>query len=108
MWCSLSPYSFDVSPSSTDAPHFTHDSIPMGVIPVLSTISTQYREVLHRMIASANTVYRNFLKSEEGFGFYGTVSIIGKRRSFLRVRLIWYKRNDLKYVDLQAIAWVLF
>ena len=76
--CSLSPYSFDVSPSLADALHFTHDSIPMGIIPVLSTVSVQYQEVLHQMIANANTIYQDFLKSEEGFGFCGTVSIIGE------------------------------
>lgn len=76
-FCSLSPYSFDVSPSPMDAPHFTHDSIPIGVIPVLSTISPQYREALRRTIATANSVYRDFLKSEKGLRFSGTVSIIG-------------------------------
>ncbi|XP_065202321.1 protein retinal degeneration B isoform X2 [Planococcus citri] len=74
---SLSPYSFDVSPSSTDAPHFTHDSIPMGVIPVLSTISTNYIDALNKMIHNANNVYRHFLKTEEGFGFNGNICLIG-------------------------------
>lgn len=49
----------------------------MGVIPILSTISAHYRESLFKMISTANAVYRDFLKSEEGLGFSGTVSIIG-------------------------------
>lgn len=86
---SLSPYSFDVSPSSTDAPHFTHDSIPMGVIPVLSTITTHYIDTLNKMIHNANSVFRHFLKSEEGFGFNGNVCLIGKCGSLVEyVRVV--------------------
>ncbi len=71
-----------MSPSSTDAPHFTHDLIPMGVIPVLATISSHYREALIKMITTANAVYREFLRTD-GAGFSGSVSIIGMFKIFI-------------------------
>lgn len=76
---SLSPYSFDVSPSSTDgsAP-VTHDSIPIGAIPMFLTSSPEYWEHVHRAVAQTNQVYHDFLKSEEGLGFQGQVCIIGE------------------------------
>ncbi|XKL68542.1 hypothetical protein PGB90_004033 [Kerria lacca] len=102
---SLSPYSFDVSPSSTDAPHFTHDSIPMGVIPVLSVISSHYREILRKMISTANTVYKDFLKSEEGLGFCGTVSIIGDSMgAILAHDALCYSRLDFEDLSPKEIG----
>ncbi|XP_044737260.1 protein retinal degeneration B isoform X2 [Chrysoperla carnea] len=74
---SLSPYSFDVSPSATDIPHITHDSIPIGAIPLLSCTSPEYQEVVSRTIISANNIYQEFLKSEEGNGFCGQVCLVG-------------------------------
>ena len=50
----------------------------MGVIPVLSTISTHYIDTLNKMIQNANNIYKHFLKSEEGFGFNGNVCLIGE------------------------------
>lgn len=63
----------------------------MGVIPILSTISAHYRESLFKMISTANAVYRDFLKSEEGLGFSGTVSIIGDEYSQTVIK--FYKIN---------------
>lgn len=73
----LSPYSFDVSPSSADVPYITHDLIPIGAIPILATTSPDYNESVSRTITGANAVYQEFLKSEEGRGFTGQVCFIG-------------------------------
>lgn len=74
---SLSPYSFDVSPSCTETPHVTHDSIPIGAIPLFACTSPEYREVVARVITNANNVYHEFLRSFEGRGFTGNVVFVG-------------------------------
>ncbi|CAK9810045.1 Protein retinal degeneration B [Anthophora plagiata] len=74
---SLSPYSFDVSPSSMDAPQVTHDTIPIGAIPLLASSTTEYQEAVSQVIAGANQVYHDFIKSEEGRGFTGQICFIG-------------------------------
>lgn len=71
----------------------------MGVIPILSTISAHYRDSLFKMISTANTVYRDFLRSEEGLGFSGTVSIIGTVLKYelidnCRIQLVGYSRGS--------------
>ncbi|CAH1186663.1 unnamed protein product [Phyllotreta striolata] len=73
---SLSPYSFDVSPSCTDAPQVTHDSIPIGAIPILATSTFDYTEAVSKTISAANAAYHEFLRSEEGTGFAGQVCFI--------------------------------
>nr|XP_022903080.1 protein retinal degeneration B isoform X2 [Onthophagus taurus] len=73
---SLSPYSFDVSPSCTDTPQITHDSIPIGAIPLLATSTPDYQDNITKVITSANYVYQEFLKSEEGKGFTGQICIV--------------------------------
>lgn len=73
----MSPYSFDVSPSCTDAPHVTHDSIPIGAIPLFASSSTEYHDAVSRAISCANSVYQEFIKSEEGRGFNGQVALVG-------------------------------
>lgn len=76
---SLNPYSFDVSPSCLDAPQVTHDSIPIGSIPLLATANAvEYQDAVSRAVTSANNVYHEFLKSEEGVGFNGQICIIGE------------------------------
>lgn len=81
-WCipcfSLSPYSFDVSPSCTDTPHVTHDSIPIGAIPIFASSTPEYQDAVSRVISGANTVYQEFVKSEEGHGFNGQICFVGK------------------------------
>ncbi|XP_017766870.1 PREDICTED: protein retinal degeneration B isoform X5 [Eufriesea mexicana] len=74
---SLSPYSFDVSPSSTDTPQVTHDTIPIGAIPLLASSTPEYQDAVSRVIAGANQVYHDFIKSEEGRGFMGQICFIG-------------------------------
>ncbi|XP_055615863.1 protein retinal degeneration B isoform X2 [Toxorhynchites rutilus septentrionalis] len=72
---SLSPYSFDASPSTIDIPNLT--DIPIGAIPLLTTCSPDFQEAVNRSIASANMVYNEFLRTEEGRGFNGQVALIG-------------------------------
>ncbi|XP_034182349.2 retinal degeneration B isoform X1 [Osmia lignaria lignaria] len=74
---SLSPYSFDVSPSSMDAPQVTHDTIPIGAIPLLASSTPEYQDAVSRVIVGANQVYHEFMKSEEGRGFTGQICLIG-------------------------------
>lgn len=74
---SLSPYSFDISPSTVDAPLVTNDTIPIGAIPLLASSTPEYQDAVSRVIAGANQVYHEFIKSEEGRGFAGQICLIG-------------------------------
>ncbi|XP_076674034.1 retinal degeneration B isoform X4 [Andrena cerasifolii] len=74
---SLSPYSFDVSPSSTNTPQVTHDTIPIGAIPLLASSTPEYQDAVSRVIAGANQVYHEFVRSEEGRCFAGQICFIG-------------------------------
>lgn len=77
MFFSLSPYSFDVSPSCNDAPHVTHDSVPIGAIPLLASASPDYQEAVSRTVTAANAAYNEFIKSDEGKGFNGQINFVG-------------------------------
>ncbi|XP_066591659.1 protein retinal degeneration B isoform X3 [Prorops nasuta] len=74
---SLTPYSFDVSPSCMDTPQVTHDTIPIGAIPLLASSTPDYQEAVSRVVIGANQVYQDFLKNDEGKGFSGQICIIG-------------------------------
>ncbi|XP_035721689.1 protein retinal degeneration B-like isoform X3 [Vespa mandarinia] len=74
---SLSPYSFDMSPSCMDAPQVTNDTIPIGAIPLLASASSDYEEAVSRVVTNANQIYQEFIKSEEGKGFSGQICFIG-------------------------------
>lgn len=71
---SLSPYSFDTSPSSSEIPILT--DVPIGAISLLASCSTDFPESVNKVIACANSVYSDFLKTEEGRGFNGQIAII--------------------------------
>ncbi|XP_018317926.1 protein retinal degeneration B isoform X5 [Mycetomoellerius zeteki] len=73
---SLSPYSFDMSPSCMDAPQVTHDTIPIGAIPLLASSSSEYQDTVSRVVMSANQVYHDFIKSDEGKGFSGQICFV--------------------------------
>ncbi|KAK9696128.1 Phosphatidylinositol transfer protein [Popillia japonica] len=72
---SLSPYSFDISPMCSDVPQVTHDSIPIGAVPLLATSTPDYQENITKTINGANIVYQEFLRSDEGRGFTGQVCV---------------------------------
>ncbi|XP_073949564.1 retinal degeneration B [Choristoneura fumiferana] len=73
----LSPYSFDCSPSTVETPSLTNDLIPIGAIPLIATASPDYAESVTKTINSANAVYNEFIKSSDGKGFSGQVCIVG-------------------------------
>lgn len=73
----LSPYSFDCSPSTIENPSLTNDLIPIGAIPLIATSSPEYAESVAKTISCANAVYSDFLKSDDGKGFNGQVCIVG-------------------------------
>lgn len=51
--------------------------VPIGAIPLLTTCSPDFQEAINKTVTNANAVYQEFLKSEEGKGFNGQVTIIG-------------------------------
>ncbi|XP_013118765.2 protein retinal degeneration B isoform X1 [Stomoxys calcitrans] len=71
---SLSPYSFDASPSA-DIPNIA--DVPIGAIPLLSVSSPEFHDTVNKTVAAANIVYHEFLKSDEGHGFSGQVVMLG-------------------------------
>ncbi|CAB3223280.1 unnamed protein product [Arctia plantaginis] len=73
----LSPYSFDCSPSTIESPSLTNDLIPIGAIPLIATTSPDYAESVTKTINSANAVYNEFMKSDDGKGFNGQVCVVG-------------------------------
>lgn len=72
---SLSPYSFDASPSTADIPNLT--DVPIGAIPLLATCSPEFQDSVNRTVTNSNLVYNEFLKSEEGRHFNGQIVMIG-------------------------------
>lgn len=66
-----------MSPSCMDAPQVTHDTIPIGAIPLLASSSSEYQDTVSRVVMSANQVYHEFIKSDEGKGFSGQISFVG-------------------------------
>lgn len=72
---SLSPYSFDVTPCTTDLPNMA--DIPIGAIPLLAACNPDFQDSVNRSVNTANQVYQDFLRSDEGRGFNGHVAIIG-------------------------------
>lgn len=63
--------------------NITHDSVPIGAIPILAGCSHDYRDIVSNVIRMANQVYREFIKSDEGFGFNGRVYFIGVYNYFI-------------------------
>ncbi|XP_076344495.1 protein retinal degeneration B-like isoform X3 [Tachypleus tridentatus] len=74
---SLSPYSFQSSPSAIDGISRTYDAVPLGCMPLFALSSPEYQEYVSRAVAAANQTYHEFLKSDEGHGFSGQVVVIG-------------------------------
>lgn len=73
----LSPYSFDCSPSTVEMPSLTNDLIPIGAIPLIATSSPDYVDSVTKTINCANAVFNEFIKSDDGKGFNGQVCIVG-------------------------------
>ncbi|XP_042636428.1 membrane-associated phosphatidylinositol transfer protein 3 [Orycteropus afer afer] len=69
---SLSPYSHD-----DGSPSNSQDHAPLAALPLLAISSPQYQDAVATVIARANQVYGEFLKSPDGIGFSGQVCLIG-------------------------------
>ncbi|GAB0094369.1 protein retinal degeneration B [Sergentomyia squamirostris] len=72
---SLSPYSFDCSPSTTDSPNMT--DLPIGAIPLLTTCTTEFQDAVNQAVTASNLAFSDFQRCEEGCGFTGQVVLIG-------------------------------
>ncbi|XP_021695245.1 protein retinal degeneration B-like [Aedes aegypti] len=68
---SLNSYLFDALPSMADFPTIT--DILIQAIPLLTACS----DAINRSVVSANKVYAEFLKIDEGIGFNRQVALVG-------------------------------
>lgn len=68
----LSPYSYDEGCLSS-----SQDHIPLAALPLLATSAPQYQEAMATVIARANQVFADFIKSLDGAAFSGQVCLIG-------------------------------
>lgn len=73
--CSLSPYSYDEGCLSS-----SQDHIPLAALPLLATSSPLYQEAVTAVIARANQVYGEFIKSLDGAAFSGQVLFSRRNR----------------------------
>ena len=60
-----------------DGPQMTHETVPIGAIPILCSSQPEYWDAVAKTVQTANQVYHDFLKSEEGHAFSGQVVFIG-------------------------------
>lgn len=70
---SINPYSFEAT--YAEGPLIPDTLI--GNIPLIAVSKPNYSDVIIQSIQAANKVYEDFLKSNEGHGFKGDISIIG-------------------------------
>ena len=74
-------YSFDVIPAMNNLGKedflVSNDKLPIGTIPIFATSSPEYQASVTKMVHCANDVFADFLKSDEGLGFCGSVCMIG-------------------------------
>ena len=74
---SLSPYGFDaLTPGSAESSGtlpWSQEFVPLGAVALFSTCSPEYQDNINTVVAKANLVYMDFLKSDEGKGFNGQV-----------------------------------
>ena len=65
----ISPFSAECQKLNTTGKNY----VPLGAITLFATARPEYREAMSTMIATANQVYNEFLRSDEGNGFNGQV-----------------------------------
>ena len=70
---SLNPYSFDVQTPTIDNAVVANDNFPLGAIPLFVTGSQEYTNSVVQVVQKLNSVYSEFIQSEEGNGFTGQV-----------------------------------
>ncbi|XP_059163186.1 protein retinal degeneration B-like isoform X4 [Physella acuta] len=74
---SLSPFNAERAGGSLDSSLARNQNfIPLGAIPLLATSSSEYQEHVNTMVTSANQVYHDFLRSDDGLGFSGQVCLL--------------------------------
>ncbi|XP_055861562.1 protein retinal degeneration B-like isoform X1 [Biomphalaria glabrata] len=76
---SLSPFNVDrVNTAGSMESNLARNQnlVPLGAIPVLATASAEYQDQVNAMVTSANKVYHDFLKSEDGIGFSGQICFL--------------------------------
>ena len=61
-----------LSPYPAPAPA-SNDRLPLSAVPVLATAAPDYAASVSQLVSLANREYRDFLQSEEGYGFSGQV-----------------------------------
>ena len=59
-----------------DSSSVPQDTLPLGAIPLFATGNPDYSDAVTKMVAKTNQVYHEFLRSEDGLGFNGQVSIV--------------------------------
>lgn len=77
--CSLNPFSFDSQSPGTESTVVTNENFPLGAISLFATSSPEYCDAVAQLIARANSVYNEFLRSEDGLGFNGQVGFVIER-----------------------------
>ena len=75
LFFSLNPYSFDVQTPTIDNAVVANDNFPLAAIPLFVTGSHEYSNAVYQVIQKLNSVYSEFLQSEEGNGFSGQVCV---------------------------------
>ena len=104
-------YSFDVTPtnvgstsnsasglaqSPTDNFGVSNDRLPVGTIPIFATSSPEYEANLNKVIASANQVYHDFIRTDEGYGFCGQICLVGDSVGSILAYDALCRENSLK------------
>ena len=72
---SLTPFGVDLNVGKEAS---YGEQVPVGSLPILSTLTPEYQEALSKTIFDLNSAYYEFVHSEEGQGFMGQVCLIGK------------------------------
>ena len=104
-------FSFDVTPSNvanannpptgvgqspTDNFGVSNDRLPVGTIPIFATSSPEYEANLNKVIASANQVYHDFIRTDEGYGFCGQICLVGDSVGSILAYDALCRENSLK------------
>ena len=74
----LSPCSSDFNTNTSyenKASGSIGEFIPLGALPILAASSSKYYELVAATIMRMNNVYNEFMRSSEGQGFVGQVSL---------------------------------
>ena len=82
--------------SPTDNFGVSNDRLPVGTIPIFATSSPEYEANLNKVIASANQVYQDFIRTDEGYGFCGQICLVGDSVGSILAYDALCRENSLK------------